>query len=300
MTEFADCPVDLRYLAENQPSLCIPRVFPNIKEDFIRSTFEKLGLGKIQRIDLISRRTEKGEMFNRAFIHFDNWFWNADAQEARKRLITGKDIKIVYDNPWFWKVSANKWSPRTSDHRGTQLPNVVRPTEPFITTNIAPTLNVGRTLFTPELPLGTPSRRERPHHNERRAHQHRHNKHERKEDKRLPEMHSPITPPPTHHRHAPRTPPEAPPRRQRPREEDVHREEVNTELDFNSFMEEPKNGDFNVTDVRDISYGDVSYPPPRKILKRPPKKLEIPSDPLYDDIETITKDIEVVVEIEEN
>jgi hypothetical protein len=295
MTEFADCPVDLHYLAENQPSLCIPRVFPNIKEDFIRSTFEKLGLGKIQRIDLISRRTEKGEVFNRAFIHFDKWFWNADAQEARKRLITGKDIKIVYDNPWFWKVSANKWSPRTSDHRGTQLPNVVRPTEPFIATNIAPTLNVGRTLFTHEQHLTAPPRRERSHHNERRPHQHRHNKHERNETQRLPEMHSPTTPPPTHHRHVPRTPPEAPPRRQRPRE-DVHREQV----DFDSFKEpEPKNGDFNVTDVRDISYGDVPYPP-RKILKRTPKKLEIPSDPLYDDIEAITKDIEVVVEIEEN
>lgn len=298
MTEFTECPVDLRYLAENQPSLCIPRVFSNIKEGFIRTTFEKLGLGKIQRVDLIERRTERGEVYNRAFIHFEKWFWNADAQEARKRLITGKDIKIVYDNPWFWKVSANKWTPRTSDHRGTQLPNVGRPTEPFIAQNIAPTLDVGRSLFAPEQPTTLPPRRERP---ERRPY---HKNDRRREDHRLPNVRTPVTPP-RRHRHEPRTPPGAPLRRPA-----YHRDEDPTHIDVgedvpaehefrNSNEPEPKNGDFNVTDVRDISYGDVPLPPPRKIFKRAPKKLEIPADPLYDDIETITRDFEIVVDIGE-
>lgn len=296
MTEFVDCPVDLHYLAENQPSLCIPRVFSNIKEDFIRNTFDKLGLGKIQRIDLIERRTERGEVYNRVFIHFEKWFWNADAQEARKRLITGKDIKIVYDNPWFWKVSANKWSPRTSDHRGTQLPNVVRPTEPFIAHNIAPTLNVATSSSTPELPR-------HPAHNDRRPRHHHNNRHGKQEQqqRRLPEMHTPVTPPPSRDMHTPRTPERPPRRERRPREEDLQVEEINTEIEFrNSNQPEPKNGDFNVTDVRDISYGNVPYPPPRKMLKRMPKKLEIPVDPLYDDIESITKGFEAVVKIEEN
>ena len=106
-----DSIVDLRYLAESQPSLCIPRVFNNIDESRIRHVFDELGLGKIHHIDIIERKNEKGEPFKRAYIHFDKWFWNEDAQAVRRKLIIGKEIKIVYDNPWFWKVSANKWTP---------------------------------------------------------------------------------------------------------------------------------------------------------------------------------------------
>ena len=107
----SDTVVDLRYLAESQPSLCIPRVFNNINESRIRNVFNELGLGNIHHIDVIERKNEKGEPFKRVYIHFDKWFWNEDAQAVRRKLITGKEIKIVYDNPWFWKVSANKWTP---------------------------------------------------------------------------------------------------------------------------------------------------------------------------------------------
>lgn len=111
--------VDLRYLAESQPSICIPRVFNNITEPRIRQVFDDLGLGKISRIDVKERRNEKGESFKRVYVHFEKWFWNEDAQAARRKLISGKEIKIVYDNPWFWKVSASKWAPSgDSQERG--------------------------------------------------------------------------------------------------------------------------------------------------------------------------------------
>jgi hypothetical protein len=103
--------VDLRYLAESQPSLCIPRVFNNITESRIRQVFDDLGLGKISRVDIKERKNEKGDSFKRVYVHFDKWFWNEDAQAARRKLVSGKEIKIVYDNPWFWKVSASKWAP---------------------------------------------------------------------------------------------------------------------------------------------------------------------------------------------
>jgi hypothetical protein len=106
--------IDLRYLAESQPSLCIPRVFNNITEARIRQVFDDLGLGKISRIDIKERKSEKGDSFKRVYVHFDKWFWNEDAQAARRKLVSGKEIKIVYDNPWFWKVSASKWEPTTS------------------------------------------------------------------------------------------------------------------------------------------------------------------------------------------
>ena len=98
--------IDFRTLPNNVPSLCIPRVFTNWTESRIRRIFDEIGLGEILRIDVISKNTEKGEKFNRVFVHFKRWFSNPNADMARERLLNGKDIKIVYDEPWFWKISA--------------------------------------------------------------------------------------------------------------------------------------------------------------------------------------------------
>jgi hypothetical protein len=107
--------IDLRYLVESQPSLCIPRVFNNINEIRIRQVFDELKLGSINHIDIVERKSEKGDSFKRVYVHFNKWFWNEDAQAARRKLISGKEIKIVYDNPWFWKVAANKWAPANTN-----------------------------------------------------------------------------------------------------------------------------------------------------------------------------------------
>jgi hypothetical protein len=77
--------------------------------------FNELGMGEIQRIDIISKNTEKGEKFNRVFIHFKRWFSNPNADMARERLLNGKEIKIMYDEPWFWKVSAYR-EVKKNDH----------------------------------------------------------------------------------------------------------------------------------------------------------------------------------------
>ena len=98
--------IDFRTVPMNVPSLCIPRVYPNINEDRIRKIFDELALGAIERVDIISKTTEKGEKYNRVFIHFRSWYTDGNAGVARERLLNGKDIKIIYDNPWFWKVSA--------------------------------------------------------------------------------------------------------------------------------------------------------------------------------------------------
>ena len=103
--------IDFRTLPTNIPSLCIPRVFVNIDEKRIRRIFDELNMGEIQRIDVVSKTTEKGEKFNRVFIHFKRWFSNENSDTARERLLNGKEIKIIYDDPWFWKVSAYREAP---------------------------------------------------------------------------------------------------------------------------------------------------------------------------------------------
>jgi hypothetical protein len=89
-------------LPNNIQSLCIPRVFSNIDEKRIRRIFEELNLGEISRIDIVN----KGESCNRVFVHFKKWFSNSNADTARNRLMDGKEIKIIYEEPWFWKISA--------------------------------------------------------------------------------------------------------------------------------------------------------------------------------------------------
>jgi len=98
--------IDLRTIPASTPSLCIPRVFANIGEQRIRRIFNELNMGEIERVDIVSKTTDKGEKFNRVFIHFKRWGTDGNAEKARQRLLNGQDIKIVYDDPWFWKISA--------------------------------------------------------------------------------------------------------------------------------------------------------------------------------------------------
>ena len=86
---------------DKRPSLFIPRVFNTVTEQQIRATFEALQLGVIHHIDI--RKCD--EKFNRVFIHYKRWFEGGNAAIARERMGSGKDVKVIYDEPWFWKVS---------------------------------------------------------------------------------------------------------------------------------------------------------------------------------------------------
>jgi len=98
----------------SQPSLCIPRVFPNITEKRIAFVIRDVGLGEIARIDMVPKTAEDGTKFQRVFIHFKRWSDSESAQRARERVLGGKEIKIIYDDPWFWKLSANRAVARTN------------------------------------------------------------------------------------------------------------------------------------------------------------------------------------------
>jgi len=123
--------IDFRTLPDFIPSMCIPRVYPNISEGRIRKIFDELNIGVIERVDIVSKTTEKGERFNRVFIHMDRWFHNSNASVARERLLGGKDIKIIYDDPWFWKVSAYKPSAEGSSSNNNNNNNKKKATIQF-------------------------------------------------------------------------------------------------------------------------------------------------------------------------
>jgi hypothetical protein len=106
--------INFETIADNVPSMCIPRTFINITRSHVYKTINDLNLGVIDHIDMVRRKNEKGEDFQRVFIHFSKWHSNSVADRARTLLLTGKEIKVIYDDPWFWKISANRSSERAS------------------------------------------------------------------------------------------------------------------------------------------------------------------------------------------
>jgi hypothetical protein len=84
-------------------SICIPRVFANIRWKRVKGVFEQLGLGDIDRVDLVSRTNENGDNFQRCFIHFKSWADTDNARAVQDELDKGGNIKVIYDDPWFWK-----------------------------------------------------------------------------------------------------------------------------------------------------------------------------------------------------
>ncbi len=93
----------------SEPSLCIPRVFSNITEGLVEQVMDQLELGTIDRIDMVERESYNGDLYQRVFIHFKEWNgMHTEGGRVRQRLLDGEEIKIVYDDPWFWKVSASR------------------------------------------------------------------------------------------------------------------------------------------------------------------------------------------------
>jgi hypothetical protein len=100
--------IDFKTIPASVPSMCIPRVFKNITRERVIGVIKDLDLGIIDRVDMVQRENEKGDKFQRVFIHFKKWHSNPNADRARQMLLSGKEVKIIYDDPWFWKISANK------------------------------------------------------------------------------------------------------------------------------------------------------------------------------------------------
>ena len=81
-------------------TLCIPRILTDITKEYIYDTINHLNLGTIRNIDIIRSK----DLSNKAFIHFSKWNNGGNADIVKERLLIGKDIKIVHNDPWFWKI----------------------------------------------------------------------------------------------------------------------------------------------------------------------------------------------------
>jgi hypothetical protein len=119
--------------ATPQLSICIPRTFPTIRGEQTKRavfrTFKDLRIGHIERIDTVHKTDKHGERYCTVYVHLK---WNMDnklARETLQKLVDGKEIKVVYDEPWFWKCTAStiqKPENRYSDapHRNSARPRI--------------------------------------------------------------------------------------------------------------------------------------------------------------------------------
>jgi hypothetical protein len=93
----------------NSLSICIPRVFINIPKNKIKSVFQNLKIGNIERIDTIYNNS-KSSRFYRVFIHFNTLYNTKNSIKIFNILNNNDDatFKVIYDNPWFWKCSKSR------------------------------------------------------------------------------------------------------------------------------------------------------------------------------------------------
>jgi len=65
-------------------------------------------IGKVSHIDLISKMSNNGKVYNSAYIHFEYWYDSIATNNLKSKLQEGKETKLVYDDPWHWIVLENK------------------------------------------------------------------------------------------------------------------------------------------------------------------------------------------------
>ena len=96
------------------PTLCISRTHKNIREERVFAVLRQLNLGWVGKIDTVPKKnveknpdgTETTKEFVRVFIHFTKWFTNnRQTQQFLERLDSEGFVHIIYDEPWFWKVT---------------------------------------------------------------------------------------------------------------------------------------------------------------------------------------------------
>ena len=149
----------------NQPILCIPGVFANIKEERIRRVFGDLDLGEVTRVDIVTPKPQVGQekenKFNRVFIHID-WSESEQSIACRERLSQGKEIKIIYDEPWFWKVSAYRPpAPKPKFEAQSRKPKVFQPKKATIQFDFEPEIKYSG-IIAPRLSIQNPDKNTSP------------------------------------------------------------------------------------------------------------------------------------------
>jgi hypothetical protein len=86
--------------------ICIPRIEAKISNDYIYTVFTKLKIGSIEKITDVPLRSDKE--YKRVFIKL-RWDYSLEnGNMIYNYLKSGETVKVVYEMPWYWKITASK------------------------------------------------------------------------------------------------------------------------------------------------------------------------------------------------
>jgi hypothetical protein len=96
-------------------SICIPRVFNNINHRRIKSWFIQnlRSWGFVERVDVVPVFKDGRQVHKRAYVHYAVGKFNIKADDGSGNkiidaLVGGDTIQVVYDDPWYWKLSLSR------------------------------------------------------------------------------------------------------------------------------------------------------------------------------------------------
>ena len=81
-------------------SICIPRVDNSISRQTIFDYIRAMRVGFIDRIIEIPLKND--QTGKQVIIKFKTWVNNETSEKIMKRFDETKNIKIVYNYPWYW------------------------------------------------------------------------------------------------------------------------------------------------------------------------------------------------------
>ena len=87
-------------MSSKEVTLCIPRITSTTTKKFIFEKFKKLNWGKV---DVIKEYNLKEAGYKMIIIKI-LWGNDENALMYKNKLLEGTTIKVVYNNPWYWRV----------------------------------------------------------------------------------------------------------------------------------------------------------------------------------------------------
>lgn len=102
------------------PSICIPRLPATFSDGQLVDIINEIGLGKIEKIDLILKEDKNGVDYLMAFVHMEEWLSTETAQSVREDLLNNEKITVVYEDPLYLTLTksySERPTRQTKSHR---------------------------------------------------------------------------------------------------------------------------------------------------------------------------------------
>ena len=118
-------------------SLYVPHIFANFDEDFVKDVFNK-EVGKVSRVDFVSKIGKNCKPYNAAYIHFELWYETDSILQFQESVIDpNEEAHLFYDGQWYWIVLENTAKKFIPGQRKTCI-DIGTPTKQNIEVVVAP------------------------------------------------------------------------------------------------------------------------------------------------------------------